>query len=677
MRKILFGLIILSSLHIMAQDPWKIKVENITSENYFGVTVGNGMLGLVSAPEPFKNSCVVLAGCYDKYGRGGVSNFLNGFDMLNTSISISGIPLVRENISDFSQTLDMKEANFSGDFELKEKAKVNYSFRALRQLPHCALLVATITAIDDIELSVKNTQDIPDAFRDGIMTYNEIQRRHASVKLLSTRAGSPTGKLLMCASSAFIFPEKPNAEPRVIHNIPNNNNHSSRFVKTLKKGETYRFGILGTSITSSQHPDAANEAERLTIFGCLEGIDRLISNHNRQWNELWKSDIEIVGDAKAQQEIHSMIYHLYSFVREGSRQSISPMGLSGLGYNGHIFWDADTWIFPALLMLQPKIAKSMIDYRFDRLNAAKANAAEHGFNGAMYPWESSDTGFEETPTWAFAGTFEHHITACVGNAAWLYYCVSQDLDWLKREGYEIISATADFWISRAELDSDGKYHIKNVVAADEYAENVDDNAYTNAAASVNLKNAIKAANLLGVKENSKWNEVANKLIILSFKDGITREHSSYEGQNIKQADVNLLAYPLGVIKDKSQILKDLEFYAQKVPQKNTPAMTQAIFSLLYSRIGNKEMAYKYFIDAYRPNMLSPFGVIAETKGGTNPYFITGAGGVLQSVIMGFCGLEITPKGIIQLKNTVFPENWDSITLKGIGVEKRKYTIQNR
>ena len=121
-----------------------------------------------------------------------------------------------------------------------------------------------------------------------------------------------------------------------------------------------------------------------------------------------------------------------------------------------------------------------------------------GFKGAMYPWESAETGVEETPVWALSGPFEHHITACVAIAAWNYYCVTQDKNWLREKGWPILSATADFWASRVERNGPGKYDIKNVVAADEWAENVDNNAFTNAAAKANLQFATEAAKLLGI-----------------------------------------------------------------------------------------------------------------------------------------------------------------------------------
>ena len=162
--------------------------------------------------------------------------------------------------------------------------------------------------------------------------------------------------------------------------------------------------------------------------------------------------------------------------------------------------------------------------------------------------------------------------------------------------------------------------------------------------------------------------------ILKMPDGTTSEHAVYKGEGIKQADVNLLAYPLKEITDAKQIKKDLDYYAVRVPTEGTPAMTQAIFALLYARIGDSEKAFHFFKDAYIPNLNPPFNVIAETKGGTNPYFATGAGGVIQSLLNGFGGLEITATGIIQLKSTL-PKQWKSITITGVGPQKKTFTVK--
>jgi trehalose/maltose hydrolase-like predicted phosphorylase len=212
------------------------------------------------------------------------------------------------------------------------------------------------------------------------------------------------------------------------------------------------------------------------------------------------------------------------------------------------------------------------------------------------------------------------------------------------------------------------------VAADEWAENVDNNAFTNAAAKSNLQFATEAAKVLGITADPDWLNVANNIPILKMENGVTREHAAYNGEGIKQADVNLLSYPLKQITDAAQIKKDLEYYETRVPNEGTPAMTQAVFTTLHARLGNIEKAYHWFKESYVPNLNPPFRVIAETKGGTNPYFATGAGGIVQSLLMGFGGLDITSNGIVQLKTTL-PKNWKSLTLTGIGLNKKTYVVK--
>jgi trehalose/maltose hydrolase-like predicted phosphorylase len=656
-----------------AIDPWIISATSPDPTHYYGVTVANGMIGIVSSPEPFHVKDVVLAGAYDLYGRGRVSNFLKSFNLLNMHFSVDGKDVSSGNISSMKQTLNMLHASFTTSFNYSDKATISYTYYALRQLPFTVLMDITVQAKKDIEIEPASVMEAPDALRDVQNYYNEIDRPHVVISLLTSTAKSPTGKLLMCASNTFLFTEPHGQEPRLIHEMWDNNMHLLKFKRKIKAGETYRFSIAGSSITSAHDEDPLNEAERLTIFAKLQGADRLISFHEKAWSDIWKTDIQISGDEQSQQDVHSMLYHLYSFTREGTSFSLSPMGLSGLGYNGHVFWDADLWMFPALLVLHPEMAKSMIEYRYERLETAKSNAFEHGYKGAMFPWESAASGVEETPVWALSGPFEHHITACVGLAAWNYYCVTQDKEWLREKGWPIISATADFWASRVERNGPGHYDINNVVAADEWAENVDNNAFTNGAAKVLLKHATEAAGILGIKADPDWMLVSDNIPILQL-NGVTVEHAQYKGEGIKQADVNLLAYPLKLITDPAQIKKDLVYYQSRVPNEGTPAMTQAVFALLYARLGQGDTAFHFFKDAYIPNLNPPFRVIAETKGGTNPYFATGAGGILQSLLMGFGGLDITEKGIVQVPSKL-PAGWKKLTITSVGPDKKNYDVQ--
>jgi trehalose/maltose hydrolase-like predicted phosphorylase len=654
-------------------DTWKIVADKIDPSDYYGETVANGVIGIVSSSEPLKCKDVVLNGAYDQYGRGRVSNFLKGFNLVNMNLDVDGRRIGAADAKNMHQVLDMKHANLTTTFDYQDKATISYTYYALRNLPYTVLVDVTIKAKKDIEIIPASVMEAPDDLKDVQNYYNQIDRPHVELSLLSSIAKSPTGKLTLAASTTFLFDEPNGSEPELIHEMWDNNMHLTKFKKNLKAGVTYHFAIAGASITSAQDDDPLNEAERYVIYAKLQGTERLKQFHNAAWDEIWKSDIIIDGDDASQRDVHSAMYHLYSFVRAGTAYSSSPMGLSGLGYNGHVFWDAEIWMFPAILVLHPEMAKSMIEYRYERLAEAKHNAFAHGYKGAMYPWESAASGNEETPVWALSGPFEHHITADVAIAAWNYFAVTQDTVWLTEKGYPIIKECANFWASRVEKNGPGKYDIKNVVAADEWAENVDNNAFTNAAAKANLRYAIMAAKILRQPIDSDWVDVEKNIPILKLSNGVTSEHAAYHGEKIKQADVNLLAYPLKEITDPLQIKKDLEYYESRVGE-GSPAMTHAIFALLYARLGEPAKAWNAFQESFIPNKKNPFGVLSESAGGTNPYFATGAGGFLQSVLMGFGGLDITPEGIVQIKS-VLPSSWKRLTITGVGPAKKTYVVK--
>jgi protein-glucosylgalactosylhydroxylysine glucosidase len=678
-KLILSKLLILSVFTTIAQ--WQIKADKIDPNNYFGVTVANGMVGIVSSPEPLRVKDVVLNGAFDTYGRGRVANIMKVFEFANMELVVDGMWINRNNISNFAQTLDMQNAALTTTFDVGSKASVKSTIMALRHLPHSALIDMEIVAKQDIEISPISVIQAPDMLRDVKNFYHLIDRPHALIPLMTSVANSPTGKHTVAASNSFMFEEERGKEPQLIHEEWDYGMHRLKFIKKIKAGETYKFSVVGSVISTAHIADAHNEAERLTIFAALEKRDRLVKRHKEAWAKLWESDIVIEGDDEAQRAARFSLYHLYSFCREGQAYSLSPMGLSGLGYNGHVFWDTELWMYPPLLIMKPEMAKSLLEYRFKCLEAAKYNAKAHGFQGAMFPWESDDLGQESTPVWALTGPFQHHITGDVGFAFWKYYQVTKDKIWLRDRGYPMLKEVADFWISRAEKGSDGKYHVINVVCADEWAENVDDNAFTNGMAKEVLGYANQAAKELGLPENPKWKEVQDGLVILKMADGTTREHATYNGEVIKQADVNLLSYPLKQVTDPATIKKDLEFYwkalADNQPGRKgqSPAMAHGVFSILNARLGNTETAYKQYMDSYKPNEAPPFGVLAETAGGTNPYFATGAGGYLQTIINGWAGLDITDTGINQLK-VKLPKNWKSVTIKGVGVEKKIFKATN-
>ena len=233
---------------------------------------------------------------------------------------------------------------------------------------------------------------------------------------------------------------------------------------------------------------------------------------------------------------------------------------------------------------------------------------------------------------------------------------------LRREGFPLMREAARFWCDRVTANADGSYSIRNVIGANEYAVGVTDNAFTNGAARRALEYASAAAELCGERPDPQWSAVAAGLRIPHFADGTTREHAGYDGEMIKQADANLLGYPLGIVTGREAQLRDLEYYERRIDPRNGPAMSYSVFAIQYARLGMAEKACEMFRRSYLPNLRPPFGVFAETATSGNPYFMTGAGGMLQAVLFGFGGLEITADGLVQ-RPSVLPPQWKNLRIK--------------
>ncbi len=644
-------------------DEWHLAANS--RENYFGVAMANGQIGIVTDDTPLKTKEIILNGVYEGSPENGISRIVRGIEFLNLHLSIDGQEIKSDNIANWNQVISMKEGISTTSFSFKELANINYSILANRAIPYSAMAIVEITPLNDIEILAYNYMIVPEELKEARSQFRVLKDNQYLMPVFGTTAKTLNGKYIVSASTTFLF----DGQDEILKQSGN----EVGFTKKLLKGQKYRFAIAGGICTSKDITDPLNESERQPIYALQQGIDNLVNRHKQAWAELWNTgDIQIEGDLDAQQRVRFALYNLYSYIRPETRQSIAPMGLSSQGYNGHIFWDSELWMVPTLLALQPDMAKSCLDYRSDRLQKAKQKATIYGYKGAMYPWESDDTGEEATPTWALTGIFEQHITADVAIAFWNYYALTQDKSWLRSE-FKVLKETADFWVSRVVKNPDESYSILNVVGADEYAQHVDDNAFTNASAIEALKNTIKAATILKEPIDPKWITVSEKLVIHT-ENGITQNYKGYKGQTIKQADVNLLAYPLHIITDKAQIERDLEYYAEKIDKKDGPAMASGVLSVLYSRLGDKEKAYDYFIKSYLPNSRPPFGVFSESANSNNPYFATGAGAMLQAVIYGFGGVEQTDSGLKYNKG-LLPKKWKSLKIIGLGIDDKSITIE--
>lgn len=658
--------IILSATSIRAEEErlWQLHAVDIQAP-YAPAPMANGCIGILPQKEPFAVEHVMLNHVFDAASPHVVSRVMRGINPFCLSMKIDNIKVDTSNISDWQQTIDMRRAVHQTSFQTLEKADVSYELCALRNLPYAGLIRVTVQACKDMLLEVRSGMGIPDDYSQSSIRHREMEADGNRMYMLESDATSRFGYRRVASTSSFLF----NGEQ--IKPMYDEATRELFFSIQLKKGETFCFSLVGSVCSSRDFFDPYNEAERQVIYAVHEGEEALMQAHYRLWDELWQGDIRIEGDDDAQRIVRFALFNLYSSCRGGSRLSIPPMGLSLQGYNGHIFWDTELWMYPPMLLLNQDIARSMLDYRFDRLPAARKKALAYGYRGAMFPWESDDSGEEATPTHALTGPFEHHITADIGIACWNYYCVTRDMRWLQREGYPLLKEIADFWASRVTRNQDGSYSIHNVTGADEYANGVTDNAFTNGAASLALKYACQAAEICGEKVPEIWWEIGENIRILQFENGVTREHFTYKGEMIKQADANLLAYPLGVITDEYRQRQDLEYYAERIDQKDGPAMSYSVYCVQYARMGEADKAYEMFRRCYEPNLKKPFGVISETPTSNNPYFMTGAGGLLQAVLNGFCGLQITDEGIVQLPSAL-PSHWKRVTVTGVGSDKKTY-----
>lgn len=223
-------------------SPWHITAKNIDTNNYYGITVANGVVGMVSSPQPLKVEEVILNGVYDYYQRGRVSNILKTFSHMNMHLEVDGVRVEQNNVDDFQQHVNMKRAEFITTFSVKNKVNVIHKLVSLRNLPYTAMSIVEITALDDVLITPINFIESPNHISDVRNLYAEIDRPHVLIPLMTSVGFSP-GKKTIAASTSFIFPEKHDEEPKIIHEDWDYNMHLMKFKKRLVKGETYHVDV--------------------------------------------------------------------------------------------------------------------------------------------------------------------------------------------------------------------------------------------------------------------------------------------------------------------------------------------------------------------------------------------------------------------------------------------------
>ena len=301
--------------------------------------------------------------------------------------------------------------------------------------------------------------------------------------------------------------------------------------------------------------------------------------------------------------------------------------------------------------LLPDLGNGLLQYRRERLAGAEEKALSYDppFQGAMYPWEGALTGEEMCPSWAPTGTREIHISGDISVFLWWLYRMQQqrNASWLTLTGYPVLAGIANFWLSRmtAASGSMSTASINDVIPPDEYADHVNNSAFTNAVAKLALRQAAKAAAVLGVDAANVSAWLAGDAALSLPFNASAQFHPEYDGYEpgtlIKQADVVMLGFPLQFVDETmtpASRENDLDTYF-RVSDPNGPAMTWAMHAIGFAELGNASAAGA-MLNLTVANAHGAFGVWRETPDGGCPNFITGAAGFLQALTFGYPNLRL-------------------------------------
>lgn len=715
MSKDLYSQYIEDDLWLVKETAWVKKLQN-TRESQFAL--GNGYLGTRGVLEEIPYQAkpgTYIAGVYDKL-MSQVTELVNFPNPFNFKLAVKGekLDVNAMDVITHNRVLNLKKAVLVRQTKYKNSKGHRFDYQSLRFVSmdnkNLGVMQIAVTPMDSGCVLDVNTGIDTSVCNSGTIT--EGNKRHFRVCELgrSNNAGYLVAETLqkkygIIYWSGFYYKAGFN-KIYAKDNI---------FQLKIKKGQTVIFTkvIYVSSYLGKENNDLAKLKQiAFKKFNSLfhMRIEVMLNKHMKAWDKLWKiSNIEIKGTTNIQQNLRFNIYHmLICGYDDNGFSNIGARTLSGEGYKGHIFWDTEIFMSPFYLYTRPQIAKSMLLYRYNRLDKAREIAREQGFKGAMYPWESADDGDEQTPTWAkdingkivkiFTQTFEHHITADIAYAVYQYYRATGDDRFMNQYGYEIIFEAARFWASRVEFNKKkGWYELKNIIGPDEFHIDVNNNAFTNMITKWNLVMASKmyqrikkrspqayaaVKKKIGLKNNEpkQWKIIAvrckpmnvNKSSVIEQFDGYFKLNNLIiqeidengipvlsptagtkdmnKTQLVKQPDVVMLMYMLSEVFSKKTKRANYDYYMPKTVHKSS--LSPSISSIAASEVGDIFRAYNLFKVTLQADINDLYG---NTQEGVHAASL---GGTWQAVIYGFAGVSIK-KDKLQI-NPRLPKTWNKI-----------------
>lgn len=672
--------------------------------------ISNGFLGVRGARAINRGAHLVgpprtyVAGLFDAPGsEQPVPGLVKAPDWLEVRILVLGTPLVHrtDHISSYRRTLDMRRGALLTECRLANSSATGVRVRGL-QLVSLSERAAGLQLIQ-LEIDDEETEITLEASFAGMDEALVSERREQD--LATWRTVSSGKRLAMCAAVSLRVDG---------HELPPTLLAPFRWSWTWKfrPGQLASFErLVAVTRSDAEGSDPGADAREKLAAARRLGWRGLVAEHEAAWTTRWHfSDVEVGGDAAAQQALRFAAYHLNSAANPADeRVSIAARALTGDDYRGHVFWDTEIFLLPFFTMTWPEAARALLMYRFRTLDAARAKAAGMGWRGALYAWESADTGADVTPRQVIApdrrvvdvhcGDHELHISADVAYAVWQYWQATADEVFLLDAGAEILLETGRFWASRAQPDADGSRHIRDVIGPDEYHEHIDDNAFTNGMARWNIRRALEVAALLRERWPARWAALAHRLGVADLElqqwleaaetmatgldestglfeqfagfsaleeidlanyagrsvpmDVVLGRERTQRSQVIKQADVVAL---LALLPDEFSRETQLVNFAYYNPRcGHGSSLSRVMHGLVAARLGLTDVALDHFLKSAAIDLADSHVAI---DGGIH---IASQGGAWLTVVFGFAGLSLRADGLALVPQ--LPKHWDSLSFR--------------
>jgi alpha,alpha-trehalose phosphorylase len=419
-------------------------------------------------------------------------------------------------------------------------------------------------------------------------------------------------------------------------------------------------------------PSVRDQVDAALASAKRTGWDELVTRQREYLDDFWeRADVEIEGDRELQQAVRFGLFHTLQSGSRAERRAIPAKGLTGPGYDGHTFWDTESFVLPVLTYTAPHAAADALLWRHSTLHLARERATQLGLEGAAFPWRTI-RGQECSAYWP-AGTAAFHINADIADAVLRYLRATGDEEFGRGPGLELLIETARLWRSLGHHDSEGVFHIDGVTGPDEYSALVDDNVYTNLMAERNLRNAAdlaarhaKEAAELGVddEEIAAWRDAASAMHVpyderlgvhpqdADFLNHALPDFSAYEyplllhvpyfqlyrTQVVKQPDLVMALMARGDRFTPDEKARDFAYYeAITVRDSSLSACVQAVVA---AEVGHLELAYDYFGEA----ALMDLGDLEHNTG--DGLHMASLAGAWIAAVAGFGGVRDSRRGMM-------------------------------